>query len=101
MEILIAGNTVAGLSLVFLGAIANSYRGYSADEQASVRDQYQRRAWLAFAGFALALLAAVCALLQDWIRCEWTWLETIARLFLSSSLIAVFLAALITARSID
>lgn len=52
-----AASAVAGLTLVFIGAISSSFDSYQKTEQAAIRPRYQRRAWFAFAGFTLTLLA--------------------------------------------
>jgi uncharacterized membrane protein YhaH (DUF805 family) len=52
-----AAVALAGLLLVFLGSISTTYDSYAKQEQGAVRGRYQRRAWLAFGGFAFAILA--------------------------------------------
>jgi hypothetical protein len=53
-----AATALAGLLLVFLGSISTTFDGYQKTEQGAVRGRYQRRAWIAFAGFVFAILAA-------------------------------------------
>ena len=95
---MIAGNTLAGLTLVFLGATANRYESYEADEQSSVRDQFRLRIWLAFSGFSAALLAALCALANKWIDSQFIIIASVVFLFVS--FVSLFIVALFTARSI-
>lgn len=56
------GAALAGLILVFLGGILTSYDSYDPTAQKAVRTKYLVRAWLAFAGFASALVSAGTAL---------------------------------------
>jgi hypothetical protein len=48
---------LAGLLLVYLGAIIVSFDGYQATERNTVKARYRRRGWLGFAGFVFAILA--------------------------------------------
>ena len=52
-DIIGSGVALAGLILVFLGAISTSFNSYQKQEQNSVRGRYQKRAWFAFVGFCL------------------------------------------------
>jgi hypothetical protein len=56
-DVAAVSSAVAGLTLVFVGAISASYDSYEKSEQSSIRSRYQRRAWFAFAGLALAILS--------------------------------------------
>lgn len=87
-----AATALAGLILVFLGATAASFESYQKQEQRSVIGRYQRRAWLAFVGFCLALLAVPLALVGKWYGQECAAL--VAAALLSVALIWVLLAAL-------
>jgi TRAP-type C4-dicarboxylate transport system permease large subunit len=93
-----ASAALAGLILVFLGAIGTSFDGYERQEQNSVRSRYQRRAWFAFVGLAFALLAIFLALIGKWTKFECAALASLALLFLS--LVWVLLAALSAVREI-
>jgi len=53
---------LAGLILVFLGAIATSCDSYAKQEQGAIRGRYQRHAWFTFVGFVLALLQSLLRL---------------------------------------
>ncbi|MBV5271133.1 MAG: hypothetical protein JZU55_16055, partial [Afipia sp.] len=64
-DISAAATSLAGLLLVFLGAISTTFDTYQAQEKNAVRGRYQRRAWFAFTGFVLALLAAAMSTLSS------------------------------------
>lgn len=69
-EIVGASTALAGLILVYLGSLVASYAAFQPQERKSVRQRHQRRAWVAFGGFALALLTATLGLLGKWLPCE-------------------------------
>ena|SRR5437763_12177381 len=69
-DILAAATALAGLLLVFMGAVSTAYDLYAKDQKASVRSKYQYRVWLAFAGFVLSVAAAVFALAAKWFDCS-------------------------------
>jgi uncharacterized membrane protein YiaA len=69
-DVVSASTALAGLILVFLGATSTSYDSYQATERGAVRSRYQRRAWFAFTGFALALLSVLLALIGKWLHQE-------------------------------
>ena len=54
-----SATVLAGLILVFLGAIATSCNSYAKQEQGAIRGRYQRHAWFTFVGFVLALLQSL------------------------------------------
>jgi len=60
-ELLLAGNTLAGLTLVFLGNIYNTFHGYSEAKQDDMRATYRFRASWALAGLSTSLVSALCA----------------------------------------
>lgn len=97
-QLMISGNAIAGLTLVFLGAIVNSYHSYRPEEQSTVRNRFRARVWLAFSGFSFALLSALFALIENWITNECVIIASIT--FLSISLLLLFVTALITALSV-
>lgn len=97
-QMMIAGNTLAGLTLVFLGNIATSYQSYNADERSSVRTAYKRRAWSAFFGFISAIAAALCAFGHNWWQA--TCLVYVAAILLAIAVVCVVVAAINTARGI-
>jgi hypothetical protein len=57
-----SATVLAGLILVFLGAIATSCDSYAKQEQGAIRGRYQRHAWFTFVGFVLALLQSLLRL---------------------------------------
>jgi hypothetical protein len=61
-EIVTAGTALAGLILIYIGGLVTSFGSYQAAEQKSVRLKFLGRAWTAFVGFVLALLAAALAI---------------------------------------
>lgn len=65
-DVLQAATALGGLLLVFIGAVAAGFDSYDKASQASVRAKYQRRGWLAFVGFFLALVSAGLALAGKW-----------------------------------
>lgn len=67
----IAGSAaLAGLILVYLGALSSNYGSYDAAARNSVRGRFQVRAWLAFVGFIVTILAAAFALFAKWLHIE-------------------------------
>lgn len=97
-EMVGAATALAGLTLIFLGAIATSYGAYTKAEQNSVRNRYQARGWFAFIGFVLALLSALLALVAKWLANECTALVAMALLF--AAVAWVFMAGLSAVREI-
>jgi hypothetical protein len=81
----VAGSAIAfsGLILVFLGAISTGFDGYEKQEQITVMSRYQRRAWLAFVGFVLSLLAAVLSLVAKWFSIESAAIGALILLFVA------------------
>ena len=66
-EVVTAGTALAGLILIYIGSVVTGYGTYQPQEQKAVRSKFQARAWLAFAGFALSLLAAALGVLAKWL----------------------------------
>lgn len=97
-DIIAGGLALAGLILVFLGAISTSFDSYQAAEQNSVRVRYQRRAWFAFIGLCLALLSAVLALLGKWVGSQCAALAALA--FIVVAIGWVIAAAAVSVREI-
>ena len=95
-DVAVAGASFAGLLLVFMGSVATSYEGYQKQEQNSVRRKYQHRIWFSFAGFVLALLASISALLGKWLQIECAAFTAILLLLASFGFViwAAFRAAL-------
>lgn len=69
-EVASAAASLAGLILVFIGALGASYGSYDRTAQKSVRGGFQRRAWIAFIGFLLCLSAVALALSAKWLSCQ-------------------------------
>lgn len=90
--------TLAGLILVFLGAITSSFHSYEKTAQAAVRGRYQRRAWFSFGGFVLALVSASLALLGKWLGYELAAFS--AALLLLAALILVLVSAIFSVMEI-
>jgi hypothetical protein len=62
-DVAAASSALAGLLLVFLGATQTAFEAYDKTAQKSVLSKYRRKAWLAFAGFVLSLIALSLSLL--------------------------------------
>jgi hypothetical protein len=86
-----AGTALAGLILVYLGAMAASYSAYDAASQSDVRIFYRRRAWWAFSGIVISLTAAALGLIAKSTESLCVAVGAAALLF------AAFLWAIITA----
>ena len=97
-DVVAAAAAFAGLILVFLGAISNSFGSYQKTEQAAIRGRYQLRAWNSFIGFILSLLAVVLAIVGKWLTNE--CLAFSAALLLVLALVFVVVAALLAVREI-
>ncbi|MEH6718941.1 MAG: hypothetical protein V7704_08690 [Aurantimonas endophytica] len=69
-ETVTAATALAGLILVYLGSLAASFGTFQPQEQKTVRPRYQKRAWVAFAGLAIALLSASLGVLGKWLPNE-------------------------------
>jgi hypothetical protein len=97
-DISAAGAALAGLILVFIGGASTSFDSYEKQEQHAVRTRYQTRAWIAFVGFAFALLSAPTALIAKWLSVS--CLALIALVMLVTSLAFALLAAGLAVRDI-
>jgi hypothetical protein len=65
-----AATALAGLILVYLGAVAVRYQTLDAKEQSSLRDVYRSHARRAFRGIVIALIAAIAALASEALKSE-------------------------------
>src|SRR6478735_4114362 len=65
-----AGTALAGLILVYLGAVAVRYETLDPKDQSTARDVYRRHARRAFRGIVIALVAAVAALTAEALKSE-------------------------------
>lgn len=61
-----ASGSLAGLVLVYIGSLSNSFSSFQAQERRAVMRSYQRRAWFAFVGFVLLLFSIAAAILGKW-----------------------------------
>lgn len=66
-DIAAAGSAVAGLILVYIGALSASFGTYQPQEKRAVRPSFQRRAWFAFAGLVILILSVALALIGKWL----------------------------------
>ena len=66
-DIVAAGAAVSGLILVYIGGLSASFATFQPQEKKSVRDSFLRRAWFAFVGLVLFLLAVTLALFGKWL----------------------------------
>ena len=69
-DVVAGASALAGFILVYLGAIVTSYAGYHTDQQYSVKGAFQRRAWSAVFGIALALASVAAGLAGKWFASE-------------------------------
>jgi hypothetical protein len=98
-DISAAGAALAGLILVFIGSASTSFDSYERQEQHAIRLRYQTRAWIAFVGFAFALLSAPTALIAKWLSLS--YLSLAALVMLIASLAFALFAALLAVRDIQ
>lgn len=90
-DIATSAGALAGLILIFLGAISNRFDSYDKAGQNVVRGRYQRRAWFAFVGFVLALFSASLAIVGKWLAYECAALSAVV-LFLIALVWLLFVA---------
>ena len=98
-DIAAASTALAGLLLVFLGAVANSFDSFDPVSQPAVLGKYQRRGWLVFTGFVMSLIAASASLTGKWVSSP--TLVIISAAALGLSLLVILVAALLTAKDIS
>ena len=98
-----AGTALAGLILVYLGAVAVRYETLDPKDQASARDVYRRHARRAFRGIVIALVAAIAALTAKSLKAEpyATMIAAMAGLALLMSFFIAVMAAYWILRSLD
>jgi hypothetical protein len=87
-EVFAGATALAGLILVFLGAVFTSYDSYQPDQQADVAAKYKNRALISLIGFLSALVSASLALGAHWFPRVWIIYGSISTLGLSFILIA-------------
>lgn len=90
-----AGTALAGLILVYLGAVAVRFETLNSKSQASARNVYRQHARRAFRGIVLALGAAVAALIAKSLKSEpySAMIATIAGVALLASFFIALMAA--------
>jgi hypothetical protein len=66
-DVIAAGTVLAGLILVYLGAVANEYASFPKTDQGAVRPMFMRRAWFAAVGIVLSIAASGIAVLGKWL----------------------------------
>jgi hypothetical protein len=65
-DVVTGATALAGLVLVYLGSVAAGYAGYEIEQQRTIRSRFQARAWFAFVGMVLAIIAAMLAIVGKW-----------------------------------
>jgi NhaP-type Na+/H+ or K+/H+ antiporter len=98
-----AATALAGLILVYLGAVAVPYETLDPKDQSTARDVYRRHARRAFRGIVIALVAAVAALTAEALKSEpyATIIAVVAFIALLISFFIAVMAAYWTLTSID
>jgi hypothetical protein len=66
-EVVTAGTALAGLILIYIGSLVAAFGAYQPQEQKANKLRFLARAWIAFVGLLLALLAAALAVIGKWI----------------------------------
>jgi len=79
-DVAAAGTALAGLILVYLGAVAVRYESLNTKSKANQRDRYRWHAWLALNGIVFALAATVLALIAGSFASHQELAELLARL---------------------
>jgi hypothetical protein len=97
-DVITAGTALAGLVLVFVGALSTSFDSYDPTEKKSVRLRYQTRLWFAFTGFSCAVGAALLAILGKWIENECLAFGSLSLLLAAFAFVVV--TALIAVRDV-
>ena len=102
-DIAAAGTALAGLILVYLGAVAVRYETLDSKAQSSARDVYRRHARRAFRGIVIALGAAAGALIAKLLNLEpySTMIATMAGIALLMSFFIAVMAAYWILTSLD
>jgi hypothetical protein len=97
-DLLAAGVALAGLVLVFLGGVLNTYATYDTVQQPSVQGVYRRKAWACVAGFVLSLAGALFAFLAH-VWCSVGWLKMAAGA-LAAACVVLLIMAVVEVQSI-
>jgi uncharacterized membrane protein len=88
-----AGTALAGLILVYLGAVTVRYETLDPKDQSTARDVYRRHARRAFRGIVIALIAAIAALTAKSLKSE-PYATVIAGMALLALLMSFFIAVM-------
>ena len=88
-----AGTALAGLILVYLGAVSVRYETLDPKDQASARYRYRLHARRAFRGIVIALVAAIAALTAKALKSE-PYATMIAAVAGVALLMSFFIAAM-------
>ena len=102
-DIAAAGTALAGLILVYLGAVAVRYETLDPKDQSSSRDVYRRHARRAFRGLVIALVAAIAALTAKALKVEpyTTLIAAMAGIALLTSFFIAVMTAYWILKSLD
>lgn len=65
-EVVGAGTALAGLILVYLGALVAGFESFQPQEQKVNKPRFLKRAWLAFVGIILSLISALLGIIGKW-----------------------------------
>ncbi len=69
-DVAAAGSALAGLILVYMGAVAASFDSFEPQERKTVGPRHRGRAWFAFVGLILCLGSVGLALFAKWLAIE-------------------------------
>jgi uncharacterized membrane protein len=92
-DIVAAGTALAGLILVYLGAVAVRYETLDPKDQSASRDVYRRHGRRAFRGVVIALVAAIAALTAKSLKSE-PYASMIAAVAVVALLMSFFIAVM-------
>jgi hypothetical protein len=92
-DIAAAASALAGLLLVYLGAVAVRYEALDPKDQSSARDVYRQHARRAFRGIVIALVAAIAALTAKALKSE-PYATIVAVIAILALLMSFFISAM-------
>ncbi len=98
-ELLLTGNTLAGLTLIFLGNIYNTYQFYAQDKKNAMRAIYRFRASWALVGLSASLISALCAFVYNLV--EQSYLVYVGLVFVFFAFVCVLVSAYYTWKGIN
>ncbi|TPW35162.1 hypothetical protein [Oecophyllibacter saccharovorans] len=76
-DLVTASTALAGLILVFMGAIVSAYEAYAPADQEKVKARYWQRACFSLTGLIMALASCVTALVAKGLNSPWLALLTL------------------------